>query len=97
MSYVTGYIENRGSYGNSLVVSIYPVKVDGVTRSKVSVTNIGYIVENDLQIGSPIAFDIRSAANAVLNTTRTEELHRNWSNMYEDYRKMIEEKESLKV
>ncbi len=97
MSYVTGYIENRGSYGNSLVVAIQPIKVDGIKRSKVSVTNIGYIVENDLQIGSPIAFDVRSAANAVLNTTKTEELHAVYAGRYEEFRKMIDERESLKV
>lgn len=33
------------------------------------------ILDNDLQIGSPIAFDLRSMAVPVLNTTATKDLH----------------------
>lgn len=93
-SFVTGYIENRGSYGDSMVVSIYPIIREGIKRGKVGVTNIKYIVENNLQIGFPIAFDIRSAADAVLNTTRTAQLQRIWEGRYVEYRKEVEERES---
>lgn len=88
-SYVVGYVENRGSYGISMVAEIYPVTRDGITRSRVNVTNIKYIVENDLEVGSPIAFDIRSAANAVLNVERTKELQRKWEGRYEEYQEVV--------
>ncbi len=92
-SYVTGYIENRGSYGDSMVVAVKPVKRDGITRKKVSVTNIRYIVENNLRPGSPIAFDIRSAADAVLNTTRTQELQKAYAGQFDLYRDMVDAQE----
>lgn len=92
-SYVTHYIENRGSYGISMVAGIYPVLREGITRSKVSVTNIKYIVENNLRIGAPIAFDVRSSADAVLNTTKTMELQLRWENRFDEYRAYVEERE----
>lgn len=96
-SYITGYIENRGSYGDSMVVSIYPIAREGIKRGKVGVTNIKYIVENNLQVGLPIAFDIRSAADAVLNTTRTAELQKIWKGRYAEYRKEIEDREKMYI
>lgn len=92
-SYVTGYIENRGAYGDSMVVAICPVLREGVTRSKVSVTNIRYIVENNLRIGAPIAFDVRSAADAVLNTVKTQELQAMYAGRFADYRSMVDSQE----
>lgn len=93
-SYVTGYIENRGSYGDAMVVAIKPVVCEGSTRSKVGVTNIRYIVDNNLRIGAPIAFDIRSAADAVLNTERTKELQERYAGRFEEYRRTIDKQGS---
>jgi len=90
-SYITGYIENRGSYGDSMVASIRPIMRDGRKHTKVSVVNIKCIVDNDLRPGYPIAFDLRSMADAVLNTTRTAELQKEWDGRYEAYRSMIDE------
>lgn len=89
-SYVTGYIENTGVYGDAMVVAVQPVNVEGITRSKVNVTNLQYIADNNLQIGSPIAFNVRSAANAVLNGERTQDLQTEWEGRYEEYREMID-------
>lgn len=85
-SYIVGYEENVGAYGTSMIVNIKPIEFDGATRRQVSVTNIQYILDYDLQIGSPIAFDIRSKTTAVLNTTRTKELHKTYEGRYEEYR-----------
>lgn len=90
MSYITGYIENRGIYGDTVVVAIRPVTKEGITRGKVSVTNLKYVVENDLRVGYPIAFDIRSSVDAVINTMKTAELHKQWEGRFEEYRKMID-------
>lgn len=89
-SYVTGYTENTGVYGDAMVVDVHPITVDGARRSKVNVTNLQYIMDNNLQIGFPIAFNIRSAANCVLNQTRTQELQEEWAGRYEEYRVSIE-------
>ena len=53
MSYVIGYTENRGSYGDAIVVDIEPILVDGYRRTKVNVTNLQCIIDNNLKIGSP--------------------------------------------
>ena len=92
MSYVESYEENCGAYGNSMIVNIKPVMHDGANRRQVSVTNLQYILDSNLQIGAPIAFDIRSMATGVLNQTRTAELQNEWNGKFEAYRKMIDER-----
>lgn len=89
-SYVTGYTENTGIYGDAIVVKISPVSLNGVTRSEVNVTNLQYIIDNKLEIGAPIAFNIRSAANAVLNGERTKDLQEEWIGRYEEYQSIID-------
>lgn len=90
MSYVTGYEENVGAYGNSMLVNIKPVTFDGRTRRQVSVTNLQYILDSDLQIGSPVAFDDRSKATAVLNVSRTAELHNKYAGRYDEFQAIID-------
>lgn len=92
-SYVVAYDETVGLHSNAMVVKIAPVKnKEGSTYSTVSVTNLQGIIDSDLQIGSPIAFDLRSMTTPVLNTVATEDLHLNWNGRYEEYRKMIDER-----
>lgn len=91
-SYVVGYTENTGVYHDSMVVDVSPVVVDGRKNSKVNVTNLQYIMNNNLRIGYPIAFNIRSAANCVLNETRTKELQEEWEGRYEEFRDLIDAK-----
>ena len=90
VSYVTGYTERRGSYGNSFVVNVHPVMDKGYKRKQVNVTNLDYIIKHNLQIGAPIAFDVRSAANCVLNTERTAELQRQYDGRWEEFRVKID-------
>ncbi len=90
-SYVTGYAENVGMHGVAMLAKIAPVKSsEGHTYTSVSVTNLQYILDNDLQIGSPIAFDLRSMAVPVLNTTATKDLHDEYSGRYEEYKDLID-------
>ena len=89
-SYITGYSENRGIYGDNIVADIRPILVDGARRSKVSVTNLQYLIDYNLRIGSPIAFDLRSAVNCVLNTTKTKDLHSEYNGRFEAFREMID-------
>lgn len=91
-SYVTGYEENQGMYGTFLKVLCYPITVDGKTFSKISINNIASIEENNLQIGNPIAFGLRSAANVVINTTETYQLQERWKSNLAEYKKLIDSK-----
>ena len=92
-SFVTGYEESTGAYGNFLKVLCHPIKNEGKVFTKISINNIASIIENKLQIGSPIAFNLRSAANVVIDSTATRELQREWDGRYDEYKKSLLSKE----
>lgn len=78
-------------HGVAMLAKIAPVKSsEGHTYTSVSVTNLQYILDNDLQVGSPIAFDLRSMAVPVLNTTATKDLHDEYNGRYEEYIEFID-------
>ena len=88
-SYVTGYEEDPGMYGTFFKVRCFPVKVEGKTFTKVSINNLAAIVENNLRIGAPIAFVLRSAANVVVDVLATRELQRKYEGRYDEYIKLL--------
>lgn len=94
-SYVKGYEESQGMYGVALNVNVYPITNEGKTFPTVSIVNIANIEENHLSPGSPIAFNLRSGANVVIDTAETHELQERWKGNYEEYRKMIEGRNEL--
>lgn len=75
-SRVTGYEINPGMYGSFLKVLCDPVAIEGKTYSRISINNIASIIENNLRVGSPIAFNQRSAANVVIDTLATKNLQK---------------------
>lgn len=91
-SYVTEYIENQGMYGVSLNVGIRPTPIGEKVYPQVSVVNIAQIQENKLEIGSPIAFNLRSSANVVLDAENTYKLQKEWAGRYDEYREYIDNK-----
>lgn len=91
-SYVTGYEESQGMYGVALNVKVYPITNEGKTFPTVSIVNIANIEENHLSPGSPIAFNLRSGANVVIDTAETHTLQERWKGKYEEYKTMIEER-----
>lgn len=88
-SYVTGYEEGQGAYGTFLKVLCKPIQIEGKTFSKISINNIASIVENNLRVGYPIAFNLRSAANVVIDTTETRHLQDAYYGNYDKYRESI--------
>jgi NAD-dependent DNA ligase len=66
-----------------------PVQIEGKVFSRISVNNISYIIENNLRIGSPIAFNLRSAANVVLDVTATADLQRRWKGKYDEFKSYV--------
>lgn len=91
-SYVTEYIQNQGMYGVSFNVGVNPTNIGGKTIVQVSVTNLAQIMDNRLEIGSPIAFSLRSSANVVLDTENTYKLQQQWAGRYDEYREYINNK-----
>lgn len=95
-SYVTGYEEKQGVHGVSMVVRVRPVKYDGAVRGHVDVTNIQCIIDNDLRIGAPVAFDNRSMVTAVLNATETSRLQKEYAGRYGEFQDRINKREEEK-
>lgn len=89
-SYVTGYVENYTSYGISMTLKIRPILVGGKNISILDVTNISEIVKNNLRIGYPVAFTIRSGANPAFSATDTDELQEMYLDDYEAYCKQVD-------
>ena len=94
-SYVTGYTEKQGAYGKSMVVEVKEIFIRGNRRSNVNIYNVASIIENNLQIGYPIAFTVRSSANAVIDVGSTRRLQETWINRYDKYREKIDGGELL--
>lgn len=92
-SYVTGYEENQGMYGTFLKVCCYPITVGGKTFGKISINNIASIIENNLIPGFPIAFNKRSEANVVIDTTNTMNLQRTWADRLDEYQLKIQQEQ----
>lgn len=89
-SYVTGYKEKQGMYGVYMNIEFKPVKIGGKRYSECPITNIATIQENKLKIGSPIAFNQRSAANVVFDSTGTYKLQKEWAGRYDEYKEHID-------
>lgn len=89
VSYVTGYEESVGAYGTFLKVLCRPIRNEGKVFSKISINNIASIIENRLEVGSPIAFSLRSAANVVIDTLATRDLQNKWKGKYDEFRKSL--------
>lgn len=92
-SYVTGYEENQGMYGTFLKVTCYPITIGGKTFSRISINNIASIIEHNLRIGYPIAFNKRSEANVVIDAGETESLQRSWADKLETYQLKIKQEQ----
>lgn len=89
-SYVIGYEEGQGAYGTFFKILCYPVKEEGKTFSKISINNISNIIENRLQIGSPVAFNLRSSANVVIDALATRDLQKKWNGRHDEYKHYIQ-------
>lgn len=89
-SYVTGYEETQGMYGVFMNVLCKPIKIEGKRFGKISINNIANIVENHLAIGMPIAFNLRSSANVVIDVTNTRKLQDAWRNNLQGYKDAID-------
>ena len=88
-SYVVGYEERQGMYGKSMVIKVEPVVVRGNKREYVNITNVANIIDNNLQIGLPIAFTVRSSAISVIDVANTRKLQKEWSGRYNEYHEII--------
>ncbi len=88
-SFVTGYTEQPGMFKISMIVNAYPITREGKTFKRVNIVNIAAIEDNNLRIGAPIAFAVRSSANVVIDTTMTHLLQQKYAGRYDEYKNII--------
>lgn len=92
-SYVTGYEQSYGPYTISFKLLIRPIHTSKGMQYRLPITNLARIINNELRIGSPVAFNIVSASNADINEEVTHMLQKQWYNNYEGYALRVEEEE----
>lgn len=88
-SYVVGYEETQGMYGLAINVIMHPVEVEGVNRTRIPLTNLGRVVENNLKIGSPVCFVVTSKVSTQLDPAATRHAQETYYDL-EAYKKLVE-------
>ena len=96
-SYVTGYDETYGMHRVGVKAKIKPIAMRNSTQRLVSCTNYQRIIDNNLQIGYPIAFRLSSMAIADLDAESTRLLQEEWEGRLEEYRALVDRNEEAKV
>lgn len=89
-SYVTGYHEQFSAYRISPSVLIKPIVREGVTQTRISLTNWARIIQYNLQPGAPIAFRCASDAIADFDEDATRVLHETWEGAWDAYKQKID-------
>lgn len=95
-SYVVGYIEEYSSHRITPKIAIRPIVRDGVTQRVLPMTNWKRIFDNNLQVGSPVAFRVVSDAIADFDAESTRVLQDTWQFNYDEYHRLIDEEEEFK-
>lgn len=96
-SYVTGYDETYGMHRVGVKAKIKPIAMRNSTQRLVSCTNYQRIIDNNLQIGYPIAFRLSSMAIADLDEESTRLLQEEWEGRLEEYCALVDRNEEAKV
>lgn len=95
-SYITGYEESYGPYTISMKLAIRPVSTVKGKQYRLPITNLSRIIENNLKIGSPVAFRIVSGANADIDLDTTKLLHKQYYNRYTEFKALIDREETFR-
>jgi NAD-dependent DNA ligase len=96
-SYVTGFEEDFGPLRTGVKALIYNIRLKNSTQTKVNITNFATAVDNNLFVGTPIAFKLISSAIADIDLNVTKLLQRQWAGKYSSYRGRVEVEEYLKA
>lgn len=95
-SYVNSYGETHSAYRIVPEVRIQPILREGTMQRVIPITNWQRIIDNDLQIGSPIAFRVASGAIADFDEEATRLAHKEWEGRYDIYRMQVDTEEERK-
>lgn len=96
-SYILGYKEGFGTQDISFNLSIYPIKLKNSTQTTITLSNLGRAVENNLVVGSPIAFTLTSESIGVVDLEVTKLLQEQYKTSLKLYRISIIAEEKFKI
>lgn len=96
-SFVEGYRETFNRMRIPMQVRIFPIRREGAIQRRVNVTNLSRVISNNLFIGSPICFSIKSAANADLEEQATRVMQEMYAGRFEAYQQYIREREDVRM
>lgn len=89
MSFVTGYEEEFSAYRINPKVVIHPIYRNGGSQRLITITNWQRIINNDLRIGTPIAFKLVSESIADIDEDTTRRLHEEWQGHEDVFRQQV--------
>lgn len=96
-SYVTGFTPSYAPLYMGLQVEIYPIiTATGSTQRVLDIDNLDRILKNNLEIGAPIAFTLRSHAIADIDEALTENLQNLHKYSLSEYQKNVRDEEEAK-
>ncbi len=95
-SFVEDYIEKYSMHRINPSIKIYPVLCSGRKQRQVNITNWQRIINNNLQIGSPIAFRNASDSIADIDERVTRLLQKQWAGNWTGWAKKIKEDQEIK-
>lgn len=95
-SFVIGYLETTAAHSRPISLQIHPIKLGNSTQRQIPITNIGRIVKNRLEIGSPVAFRIKSESIADIDEAATAMLQHMYKDNYNEFKHLIEYTEQMK-
>lgn len=90
------YVEKYGAHRISVELNIYPIRLVNSTQRVLPITNYQRVIDNNLRPGYPVAFTLKSHADADIDENATRLLQEQWKGKYDSYRNMIEANETLK-
>lgn len=90
------YIEKYGAHRISVEARIYPIRLPNSVQRIIPVTNYQRVIDNNLRPGFPIAFQLKSHADADIDEVATKLLQEQYAGNYEAYRAMVESNEVIK-
>lgn len=96
-SFVTGYEYSYGAHYISQNVLIFPTVTEHGTYSKISVTNLARLIDNNLLLNAPIAFDIVSNSIGILNEFSTKLLHEKYIDSWETFSNLVKMKSIIDI
>lgn len=90
------YSEKFGAHRISVELNIYPIRLQNSIQRVLPITNYQRVIDNNLRPGYPVAFCLKSHADADIDENSTRLLQEQWKDNLQAYRDTVEANEITK-